>query len=95
MTNEEQRIIGQLQNAVENLATQAEINRKENRIDFDKLFTALTVLQSNGCSLGARNAKDIQELRNMPARAISIGAALIAVMSGIASVFSILWRGSQ
>jgi len=91
MTNDEQRIIGALQNAVEALAKQAEINRVENRADFDRVFGQLRDLQAKGCSLGARNAKDIDDLRNAPARAISIGAALIAVVSGIASVFAV-WK---
>lgn len=91
MTNDEQRIIGQLQNAVEALAKQAEINRVENRADFDRVFGQLRELQAQGCALGARNSKDIDMLREAPARAISIGAALIAVVSGIASVFAV-WR---
>jgi hypothetical protein len=91
MTNEEQRIIGQLQNAVEGLAKQAEINREENRADFNRVFAALNTLQSTGCALGARNARDIEHLTNAPARAISIGAALVAVLSGIASALA-LWR---
>jgi hypothetical protein len=91
MTAEEQRIIGQLQTAVEDSRRQAEVNRQENRADFQTVFAELRELKSNGCSLGARNSREIEKLRDAPARAVSIGAALMAIISGIGSVIAI-WR---
>ena len=95
MTAEEQRIIGQLQQAVENLSTQFAENRRETRADFQTVFIELRDLKSNGCALGARNAKDIEHLQNMPARTVAIGAALVAILSGVVSVLAYLGRHSQ
>ena len=91
MTNEEQRIIGGLAASVEDLRRQAEINRQENRVDFDKLFTQLSTLQSKGCALGARNADEIKALKAKPERALAAGSMIIACIVAIVELFR-FWK---
>jgi hypothetical protein len=83
MTNEEQRIIGGLSQAFEDLRRQAEINRQENRADFNKVFSDLADLKSKGCVIGAQNAKDIETIKGRPERALSIGAIVISAVVGL------------
>ena len=93
MTNEEQRIIGGLSQAFEDLRRQAEINRQENRADFNKVFADLADLKSKGCVVGAQNAKDIETIKGRPERALSIGAIIISALVAVTQIFK-FWKGS-
>ncbi len=93
MTNEEQRIIGGLSQAFEDLRRQAEINRQENRADFNKVFSDLADLKSKGCVVGAQNARDIETIKGRPERALSIGAIVISALVALAQAFR-LWKGT-
>ena len=46
----------------------------------DDIFSRLNELTAHGCARGAQNAKDIDELRNAPTKAITVGAAAIAAI---------------
>jgi len=87
MTNEEQRIIGGLAQSVEDLRRQAEINRQENRSDFDKVFSQLSTLQTTGCAVGAKNADEIKTLKGRPERALSVGAIVMAGIVATVELF--------
>lgn len=87
MTNEEQRIIGGLSQAFEDLRRQAEINRQENRADFDKVFADLEALKTKGCAIGGHNAKEIELLKGRPERTLSLGAIVISGIVAVVQMF--------
>jgi hypothetical protein len=93
MTNEEQRIIGGLSQAFEDLRRQAEINRQENRADFNKVFADLADLKSKGCAVGKHNASEIESLKGRPERALSLGAIIISALVAVTQIFK-FWKGS-
>jgi hypothetical protein len=89
MTAEDQRIIGRLEGGMANLEAGLARLEKNTRDDFGKVFARLEEIQSDGCGLGRRNARDIGELRARPERAVGILAAIAAVLGAVAS----WWRG--
>ena len=93
MTNEEQRIIGGLSQAFDDLRRQAEINRQENRADFNKVFSELAELKTKGCAIGKHNASEIESLKGRPERALSLGAIVISALVALMQVFK-FWKGS-
>lgn len=51
----------------------------------DDIFSRLNELTARGCARGAQNAKDIEDLKHQPSRAISMGAAVIAAIVALLS----------
>lgn len=55
----------------------------------NEIFSRLNELTAKGCARGAQNAKDIDELRHAPSKAIALGASVLA---SIVALFSWLHR---
>ena len=87
MTNEDQRIIGGLSQAVDDLRRQAETNRQENRVDFNRLFFELSEIKSKGCVIGRQNAGEIAAIKGRPERTLSLGAIIISGFVALMQVF--------
>lgn len=89
MTDETiQRVLGQLETGMANLAKQHETFRIEHREDLGKIFRRLDEFPLM-CPTGKHCAEAIHELQKRPERLVGIGAAIIAILSAIGSAF--LW----
>ena len=95
-----QRVLGKLENGIENLAEQQRINRAEQRADNKLLFDGINNLSANGCAVGRRHddsiklqAAQIEELRKRPERVVGFAATIVAIASAIWSTF--VARGHQ
>jgi len=84
-----QRTIGSLETSVNELAKQQALARKEQREDMGKIYDRLNEISVSGCAVGTKNCKAIEELQKRPERLVGIGAALVATLSAIGSLF--LW----
>lgn len=82
-------VLGKLEAGIESLSEQQKQFRVEQRTDNKLIFERLDNISANGCSLGKRNAEAIKELQSRPERIVGIGAAIVAILSAIGSVF--LW----
>jgi hypothetical protein len=84
-----QRVLGKLEAGIENLNAQQKQFREEQRADNRLLFARLDSVSANGCALGHRNMESIKELQRRPERIVGIGAAIVAILSAVGSLF--LW----
>ena len=53
----------------------------------DETLKGIGLLSSNGCALGKRNSKDIEDLQRRPERLIGIGSSVVAVVAALIAWF--------
>ena len=84
MTAEEQRIIGGLEQGMEDLRISVDSSRREQREDMRRLFERVESMSQNGCAMGQKHSARLDGIER---RAVFVGALIAsAVSAGIAAV---------
>lgn len=91
MTDIEQRILGKLEQACEDLKIQAERNRQESQQNFAELFRRMNELQVEGCALGRRNLERIEKLEQRPATWAAVAHYIISAVVGAGAALAAAW----
>lgn len=87
-TDDIQRVLGQLENGIENLSRQHETFRAEHREDLGKIFKRLDDFPAT-CPTGIHLTKIVEELQKRPERIVGVGAAIASILGAMGSAF--LW----
>lgn len=93
MGEDDQRLLGAMTAQINGLAEQLKQSRQELREDIRGIYARLDKLSVDGCAKGQEHSRDIQQLQEQPARAISIGAAVASLLAMIGTLIAMIRGG--
>lgn len=90
MTAEDQRVIGRLEKAVSSLEDAVKLLATNTRDDLGKIFGRLDEMVREGCELGRKNARDIEEVKQRPVAARGWWQTVATAVSALAALAAVL-----